>query len=214
LVSLRLDRIVIDAFKAAGPGWQSRINAALKKRSEVAERRSRTRSPFSGRRTRSPKAGAAFATIEDRPRRRRTRPNSNWPAASPERLSASRPIASPAIVPRSARCFREAFMQTVAFKAGDTIIAEGDEGDTAFFIVTGSVEVAVGQGDKSRTIGMLNGGEVFGEMSLIEPGPRSATVTAATDVECLATSYAEFIEAIEDHPDRAVAFMKTLVRRL
>ena len=31
LVSLRLDRVVIDAFKAAGPGWQSRINAALRK---------------------------------------------------------------------------------------------------------------------------------------------------------------------------------------
>jgi len=61
---------------------------------------------------------------------------------------------------------------------------------------------------------VLNAGEVFGEMCLIEPGPRSATVKAATDVECLATSYEEFIEAIEDHPDRAVAFMKTLVRRL
>ena len=37
-------------------------------------------------------------------------------------------------------------MQTVAFKAGDTIISEGEEGDTAFFIVTGSVEVLIGQG--------------------------------------------------------------------
>ena len=105
-------------------------------------------------------------------------------------------------------------MQTVAFKAGDTIIAEGDEGDTAFFIVSGTVEVFIGQGPQAKRIGALNGGEVFGEMSLIEPGPRSATVTAATDVECLATSYEEFIASIEDHPDRAVAFMKTLVRRL
>ena len=105
-------------------------------------------------------------------------------------------------------------MQTVAFKAGDTIIAEGDEGDAAFFIVTGSVEVSIGPGDRARTVGTLGAGEVFGEMCLIEPGPRSATVTAATDVECLATSYDEFISAIEDQPDRAVAFMKTLVRRL
>ena len=105
-------------------------------------------------------------------------------------------------------------MQAVAFKAGDTIIAEGEEGDAAFFIVSGSVEVLIGQGANARTVGVLNAGEVFGEMCLIEPGPRSATVKAATDVECLATSYEEFIEAIEDHPDRAVAFMKTLVRRL
>ena len=105
-------------------------------------------------------------------------------------------------------------MQAVAFKAGDTIITEGDEGATAFFIVSGSVDVIVGQGAQAKCIGALTAGEVFGEMSLIEPGPRSATVRATTDIECLATSYEEFIEAIEDHPERAVAFMKTLVRRL
>ena len=77
-------------------------------------------------------------------------------------------------------------MQAVAFKAGDTIISEGEEGNTAFFIVTGSVEVCIGQGAKARTVGTLKTGEVFGEMCLIEPGPRSATVKAATDVECLA----------------------------
>ena len=105
-------------------------------------------------------------------------------------------------------------MQTVTFKAGETIIAEGDEGDTAFFLVTGSVEVSIGRGDRARTVGALNAGELFGEMCLIEPGPRSATVKAANNVECLATSYEEFISAIEDNPYRAVAFMKTLVKRL
>ena len=67
-------------------------------------------------------------------------------------------------------------MRNVSFKAGDTIIAEGDEGDTAFFIVSGSVEVTVGQGAKAKAVGTLETGEVFGEMCLIEPGPRSATV--------------------------------------
>ncbi len=105
-------------------------------------------------------------------------------------------------------------MQAVGFKAGDTIIAAGDEGNTAFFIVTGTVEVSIGQGDKARTVGTLPAGEVFGEMCLIEPGPRSATVRATTDVECLAASYAEFVAAIEENPARAVGFMKTLVRRL
>ncbi len=105
-------------------------------------------------------------------------------------------------------------MQAVAFRAGDTVISEGDDGTRAFFIVSGLVEVIVGQGAQAKCVGVLTAGEVFGEMSLIEPGPRSATVRATTDVECLATSYEEFIEAIDDHPERAVAFMKTLVRRL
>ena len=105
-------------------------------------------------------------------------------------------------------------MQKVAFKAGETIIREGDEGDTAFFIVSGSVDVAVGHGDRAQTVGRLETGEVFGEMSLIDPGPRSATVTAVCDTECLAASYRDFVAAIEDNPERAVGFMKTLVRRL
>jgi CRP/FNR family transcriptional regulator, cyclic AMP receptor protein len=105
-------------------------------------------------------------------------------------------------------------MQNVAFKAGDTIIREGDEGDTAFFIVSGAVDVLVGRGDEATVVGRLGTGEVFGEMSLIEPGPRSATVTAACDTECLSASYHEFIAAMQENPERAVGFMKTLVRRL
>jgi CRP/FNR family cyclic AMP-dependent transcriptional regulator len=104
-------------------------------------------------------------------------------------------------------------MQKVAFKSGETIIREGDEGDTAFFIVSGAVDVVVGRANP-RIVGRLQTGEVFGEMSLIEPGPRSATVTAACDTECLAASYQDFISAIEENPERAVGFMKTLVRRL
>jgi CRP-like cAMP-binding protein len=109
---------------------------------------------------------------------------------------------------------RETIMQTVAFKAGDTIIAQGEEGDTAFSIVSGSVEVSIGQGGKARILGVLNAGEVFGEMCLIEPGPRSATVKATTDVECLAIKYDEFIKAIDEHRDFAATFTKALVRRL
>jgi CRP/FNR family transcriptional regulator, cyclic AMP receptor protein len=105
-------------------------------------------------------------------------------------------------------------MQNVAFKAGDTIIREGDEGDTAFFIVSGAVDVTIGQGAKARIVGRLETGEVFGEMCLIEPGPRSATITAACDTECLAVAYQDFIAGIEENPERAVGFMKTLVRRL
>jgi CRP/FNR family transcriptional regulator, cyclic AMP receptor protein len=104
-------------------------------------------------------------------------------------------------------------MQKVAFKAGETIISEGDEGDTAFFIVSGAVDVAVGRANP-KIVGRLQTGEVFGEMSLIEPGPRSATVIACCETECLAASYQDFIAAIEENPERAVGFMKTLVRRL
>jgi len=105
-------------------------------------------------------------------------------------------------------------MKTVKFKAGDIIIHEGDEGDTAFLITAGVVEVSVGQDSKARVLGRLAEAEVFGEMCLIDPGPRSATVRALTDTECVATTYDEFIASIQEKPETAVVFMKTLVRRL
>jgi thioredoxin-dependent peroxiredoxin len=105
-------------------------------------------------------------------------------------------------------------MESVKFSAGDTIISEGEDGNTAFLIVSGSVEVSVGQKGNARTVARLSAGEVFGEMSLIEPGPRSATVKAATDAECVAMSYDEFIPAMQNDQQRASMFMKNLVRRL
>ena len=105
-------------------------------------------------------------------------------------------------------------MQTILFKAGETIIREGEEGNTAFYIVNGAVDVILGQGAKAQTACTLSSGEVFGEMCLIEPGVRSATIRATTDTECLSTSYEDFIAEIEHNPARAVEFMKTLVRRL
>lgn len=105
-------------------------------------------------------------------------------------------------------------MQTVKFNTGDTVLSEGEDGDTAFYILKGSVEVAIGQGAKARSVGTLNAGDVFGEMSLIEPGPRSATVKAVTDTECLETTYDEFVTAIRNNPEHAIMFMKTLVSRL
>ena len=105
-------------------------------------------------------------------------------------------------------------MHAVSFKAGDAILSEGAEGKTAYLIVSGSVEVSVGRGSMAKVLATIGAGEVFGEMCLIEPGPRSATVKAVTDTECIATSYDEFITAIQKDPQQAVQFMQTLVRRL
>lgn len=105
-------------------------------------------------------------------------------------------------------------MQTAKFSAGNTILSEGEVGDTAFLIIAGSVEVSLGHGAKAKRVATLGAGDVFGEMSLIEPGPRSATVKALTDTECFVTTYDEFVTTAQVNPERAVEFMKTLVRRL
>jgi alkyl hydroperoxide reductase subunit AhpC/uncharacterized protein (DUF924 family) len=104
-------------------------------------------------------------------------------------------------------------MQTVTYAAGDTILSEGDAGDSAFLIVSGTVEVRIGAGDRARILGLLGPGEVFGEMSLIDPAPRSATVIAMSDVECVVTTYAEFVASGGADAERMADFTKTLVRR-
>jgi CRP-like cAMP-binding protein len=105
-------------------------------------------------------------------------------------------------------------MQKNQYKAGDVILREGEEGNSAFLITTGSVEVIIGAGSKAKTVASLGEGEVFGEMSLLEPGPRSATIKAVTDTECVVTSYDDFMVSIQDNPEQAIKFMKTLVLRL
>ncbi len=105
-------------------------------------------------------------------------------------------------------------MQTVRFKEGETILTEGEDGNTAFLILDGLVEVTVGEGAKAKTVGTLETGDVFGEMSLLEPGPRSATIKAVKNTECVVTTYDEFIASIQENPERAIEFMKTLIRRL
>jgi CRP/FNR family transcriptional regulator, cyclic AMP receptor protein len=100
------------------------------------------------------------------------------------------------------------------FKSGETIISQGDEGNTAFLIVSGTASVSIGKGSTERSVADLTTGDVFGEMSLIEPGPRSATVRAVTDVECIATAFEDFAAFIERNPEQAIQILKTLVRRL
>jgi len=105
-------------------------------------------------------------------------------------------------------------MQTINFEPGDTILTEGEDGRTAYLLVSGSVEVLVGRGAKAKSVATLKAGEVFGEMSLLEPGPRSATVRALTRTQCTVTSYDDFIASIQEDPEKAVIFMRTLVSRI
>ena len=105
-------------------------------------------------------------------------------------------------------------MANEKFRAGDFILRQGEDGDRAYLIVSGTVEVLIGEGGNEKAVATLGPGSVFGEMSLLAPGPRSATVRATADTECTVTSYDEFMTSIRDNPEQAIEFMKTLVQRL
>jgi diguanylate cyclase len=74
-------------------------------------------------------------------------------------------------------------LTTAQYKSGEIIIRENDQGETAYVIETGRVEVTKDLQGKNIHLTYLYPGETFGEMSMIDDKPRSATVTAADDTE-------------------------------
>jgi CRP/FNR family cyclic AMP-dependent transcriptional regulator len=95
--------------------------------------------------------------------------------------------------------------------AGDPIVGEGTGGVAFFFILQGETSVSVG-GEEVATLGR---GEYVGELALLDPeGPRSATVTAKTDVVLAAMSTWQFRPFLLAHPEVGWSMLQRLARRL
>jgi CRP/FNR family cyclic AMP-dependent transcriptional regulator len=101
-------------------------------------------------------------------------------------------------------------MSERSFGEGDTITTEGESGIGFFVIEDGNASVSIG-GKIVRTLGP---GEHFGEIALIDSGPRSATIVASTDLRCRGMSAWEFKPFVEEHPEVAWALLETLAGRL
>jgi len=101
----------------------------------------------------------------------------------------------------------------VSYRKGDTICAEGEEGDTFFVLIAGELEVWGGAGQK-RVIYRMKPGEFLGEMSLLLGGPRTATVTAFRSSRLLALNKLLFDRFFRGNPKVIEYFSKELCRRL
>lgn len=94
--------------------------------------------------------------------------------------------------------------------AGTVILERGQPGVGFFVIASGTATVSV----KGETIRSLGAGEHFGEVALIDDGPRMAEVTAETDMECYVLPAWQFRAFVKGHPDVAWALMQSLVKRI
>ena len=101
-------------------------------------------------------------------------------------------------------------MSERTFSEGSVIATEGQSGVGFFLIEEGNASVSIG-GEQIRT---LVPGDYFGEIALIDDGPRTATVVAATDLRCRAMSAWEFRPFVQDHPEVAWPLLVTLASRL
>jgi len=94
--------------------------------------------------------------------------------------------------------------------AGKTLMRAGDTGREMFVIVDGQVVVRTARGRGTK----LGKGSFFGEMSLLDGGPRSATVEAVTPARLLVVGQREFYELLAEAPAIAKRLMRTLSERL
>jgi CRP/FNR family cyclic AMP-dependent transcriptional regulator len=97
-----------------------------------------------------------------------------------------------------------------SFKAGEFIFREGDPAEELFVVKTGTVEIRVG----NRLLDTLPERSIFGEMALIDHGPRSATAVAATDATVVPVGEKQFLLLVSRTPYFALNVMRVLVQRL
>jgi CRP/FNR family transcriptional regulator, cyclic AMP receptor protein len=97
-----------------------------------------------------------------------------------------------------------------SFPAGAVIIEQGKPG-VGLFLIGGGTATASVSGKAIRT---MTAGDHFGEVALIDDGPRSAEVKADTDVECFVLPAWQFRAIVSEHPDVAWALLRSLVQRV
>jgi len=105
--------------------------------------------------------------------------------------------------------------QVTAHHPGQVIVRQGDHAESMFMIDSGFLKVLIeGRGGSLSTLGVMGEGEIFGELSLLDGGPRSATVTTMTRARLVSLDRDPFLRLIEARPQVAIAIMKVLARRL
>lgn len=98
----------------------------------------------------------------------------------------------------------------IVFQPGETLVREGEPGDSFLIIVSGSASVTRGD----ATLRTLGPGDFLGEISLLDGGPRTATVTATAEVQGLIIDRAGFRRLMDDFPVVRLDIVTALTQRL
>ena len=106
-------------------------------------------------------------------------------------------------------------MVSKEFENGNLIFLEESEGKNLFFVVEGSVKVTrLSKDGREVILAMLNAGDFFGEMSLLDGEARSANVIALEKTEVLSLNRDDFLVVLHDYPKIAIQLLKEMTSRL
>ena len=102
-----------------------------------------------------------------------------------------------------------------SFSKDASIVSKDEPGDAMFVIARGRVKVCIqGEGGREVILNILKAGDFFGEMSLLDDLPRSASVVAAEDSTVLILKRDQFVEHVNNSPATGLNIMGELSRRL
>ncbi|AKU19245.1 Crp/Fnr family transcriptional regulator [Luteipulveratus mongoliensis] len=108
-----------------------------------------------------------------------------------------------------------ASMTPSKIERGQELFHEGDQGDRLYVITEGKIKLGRRSPDgRENLLAILGPGEMFGELSLFDPGPRTATATAVAETELVALGHNDLTSFLKDRPEVAITMLGALARRL
>src|SRR3546814_287137 len=106
-------------------------------------------------------------------------------------------------------------MGETRLRRGEVLFHEGDSGDKLYVVLEGKVKLGRTSSDgRENLLAILGPGAMFGELSLFDPGPRSATVTTVTDAAFASLSHADLLRWLEGRPAVAHGLLSQIASRL
>ncbi len=106
-------------------------------------------------------------------------------------------------------------LEPVEFPRAHVIFAEGEPGDRLYIIVSGKVKIGRRSGDgRENLLAVFGPSDMFGELSIFDPGPRTSTATTVTEVRAVTMDRAALHEWIGKRPEIADQLLRVIARRL
>lgn len=118
-------------------------------------------------------------------------------------------------LPAEKTAILEAEAQTRSFKRGEVVFHKGDPGEAMFMILEGQVKIVLpSEGGDEALLGVLDQGDFFGELSLIDGRSRSATIVATEPTETLVLHRDALLRLVRTSPEVAIDLLRALSQRL
>ena len=108
-----------------------------------------------------------------------------------------------------------ASMVALKLNKGQILFKEGEEGDRLYVVVHGKIKLGTTSADgRENLLSILGPGEMFGELSLFDPEPRTSTATAVTDVRLVSLAHDAVIGLVTSSPQTSLELLRRLAQRL